>query len=54
MANPNMVEISLKEYCELTMARDMLEALEAGGVDNWDGYDFAMEALNLSPEEEED
>lgn len=38
------------EFTELVEARDKLQALEAAGVDNWDGYDFAMELLN---EEEE-
>ena len=35
-----------------------LEALEAAGVDNWDGYDYAMELyqdkLNESDEETDD
>ena len=25
----------------------LLDALEAGGVDNWDGYDFAMEDAGI-------
>lgn len=25
-----------------------LEALEAAGVDNWDGYDYALEIFNAS------
>jgi acyl-CoA reductase-like NAD-dependent aldehyde dehydrogenase len=29
-----------------------LYALENGGVDNWDGYDFAMEELRGEDEEE--
>ena len=24
---------------------DLLDALQAAGVDNWDGYDYAMEML---------
>jgi hypothetical protein len=33
-----------------------LQCLENGGVDNWDGYDFAMEQFNelFGDEEEED
>jgi hypothetical protein len=30
---------------ELERAERMLNALEVGGVDNWDGYDFAMEEI---------
>lgn len=30
-----------------------LNALEAGGVDNWDGYDFALEELRKEDEREE-
>jgi len=28
---------------ELERAEAKLQALEAGGVDNWDGYDFSLE-----------
>jgi hypothetical protein len=28
-----------------------LSALEAGGVDNWDGYDWAMESLHKENED---
>ena len=37
------VVITKTEYEELLEAKAVLEALEAGGVDSWDGYDFAME-----------
>ena len=30
----------------LERSLDKLLALEAAGVDNWDGYDFAMEQLD--------
>ncbi len=39
------VTISRDEYERLQRAERKLSALEAGGVDNWDGYDWAMEAL---------
>lgn len=39
------VTISLKEYEELLENQDKLYALEAAGVDNWSGYDIAMEYL---------
>lgn len=36
------VKISKEEYEELLDARDKLDALERAGVDNWDGWDDAM------------
>lgn len=36
------VTISRREYDELCAARDMLDALKAAGVDNWEGYAEAM------------
>lgn len=44
------VTIPRGEYESLLHDRRKLTALENAGVDNWDGYDFAMEAL----EEEDD
>lgn len=38
------VTISITEYEELQEAYDFLMALQMAGVDNWDGYD---EALNI-------
>ncbi|QFG06670.1 host RecBCD nuclease inhibitor [Proteus phage Myduc] len=46
---PEMVEITKERYEELLQAEDKLNALECAGVDNWCGYDEAMDAL----EEEE-
>ena len=40
----NTVTISKKEYDQLIERSETLAALEAAGVDNWDGYDRAMEA----------
>jgi len=40
------VTITLEDYAELQAASDKLDALEAAGVDNWEGYDFAMDILN--------
>ena len=37
---------STSQTSDETQARlDKLDALEAAGVDNWEGYDFAMETL---------
>lgn len=38
-----MVEITKEEYEELLNASTFLRALEAAGVDGWDGYDIAQE-----------
>ncbi len=39
------LRITLDKYEEL-MARDkILTALEAGGVDNWEGYEASLEEL---------
>ncbi|WP_348814321.1 YqaJ viral recombinase family protein [Halomonas sp. H10-59] len=45
---PDTVTISRKEYEALLAARDQLDALEAAGVDNWSGYDDAMEHLRAA------
>ena len=37
------IEIPLKEYEELIQSSLMLECLTGCGVDNWCGYDDAME-----------
>jgi hypothetical protein len=39
----NTVTISLQRYLKLLYSEVMLEALEACGVDNWHGIDWAME-----------
>ena len=47
------VTITKKEYIELQDAYDFLAALQAAGVDNWQGYDVARQILNEWKEEEE-
>lgn len=44
-AEPQMITIQREHYDELLAAQRKLEALEAAGVDNWDGYDYAMEIM---------
>lgn len=39
----SQVTISQEEYDELIKAQEWLFALEAAGVDNWDGYEEALE-----------
>lgn len=38
-----MVEITAAEYTDLVNDSNKLRCLENAGVDNWEGYDFAME-----------
>jgi hypothetical protein len=45
MNEASSVTISLERFNSLLEAEAKLEALEAAGVDNWDGYDYAMEIL---------
>ena len=41
-----IITISADEYEQLKTDRDKLAALEAAGVDNWEGYDDAMQFFN--------
>lgn len=34
-----------REYATLLASQEKLYALEGAGVDNWEGYDFAMEEV---------
>jgi hypothetical protein len=45
------VTISKKEYESLLEDQWFLQCLQSAGVDNWNGYDYAVE---LSQEEAED
>ena len=44
-ATEETVTITQKEYDELLEREKKLDALEAGGVDNWELYDDAMETM---------
>jgi hypothetical protein len=48
------VQIEQKELKRLLRAEAMLNALEAGGVDNWEGYDFSLEEYRNTIQREED
>jgi len=39
------ITITRAEYTQLLADQRLLRALQAAGVDNWDGYDDAIEAL---------
>jgi len=41
-----MVTIKKEEYEKLKKDSEFLSALLAAGVDNWDGYDYAVEQLS--------
>lgn len=41
-----MITITKKEYDSMLEDRNWLTALESAGVDNWEGYDFALELLH--------
>lgn len=45
MSADGTVTLTEAEYWELLTAYRELSALEAAGVDNWDGYDGAMAIL---------
>ena len=51
MSNIKLVAISEKEYLGLIKDSKILNALAAAGVDNWEGYDYAMELLNEEEQE---
>lgn len=40
------IEIEKEEYDQLIQDQKILRALEGGGVDNWEGYESAMESLD--------
>ena len=52
MKKIEIVTITKKEYEELLDYKECLECLEAAGVDNWEGYDYAMEMYNRECEGE--
>jgi hypothetical protein len=39
------IQKTKKEHESLLKDREMLRALEAAGVDNWEGYSLAVESL---------
>lgn len=43
-----MISLTMKEYNELMRKADLLDALFAAGVDNWDGYSEAMAMVSAA------
>lgn len=39
------VTITKEEYYDLRHASEILQALENAGVDNWEGYELALEEV---------
>ena len=39
------IKIARDEYENLIQSDDFLKALQASGVDNWDGYELAQEMM---------
>jgi hypothetical protein len=50
--NQETITINVSEYDELKRASKKLDALEAAGVDNWQGYSYAMEILEGEDDKE--
>ena len=46
----NIVTIDKDEYEKLLSDQRFLEALQAAGVDNWDGYSYAREIMEEGEE----
>lgn len=44
-----MIELTQEEYNQLIRDQRFLRALEAAGVDNWEGYDIAKDILEERP-----
>jgi len=45
------ITITMKEYEQLKHDQYFLECLQGAGVDNWDGYDYAIELMDEEGEE---
>ena len=48
-----MIDIDRKTYDELVKDQLMMRALEACGLDNWEGYNIALDLLEKWKEEGE-
>lgn len=46
---PATVTVPKADYDELVADSAFLACLQAAGVDNWEGYDFAREMLDDAP-----
>jgi hypothetical protein len=48
---PEGIAITKEEYATLLDAQRFLDCLRAAGVDNWEGYDYAIDAYNGEEDE---
>jgi len=48
------ITITKAKYDELLLAQRKLDALEAGGVDNWEWYDDSLKDAGFYDDEEEE
>lgn len=46
MDSEEYITIKLKDWEEVCDDSHLLKCLQAAGVDNWDGYDYAIEMYN--------
>ena len=49
-----MITIPERDYLYMLRCTKKYEALEAAGVDNWEGYEYAMEDLYDGEDEDEE
>lgn len=47
-----MITLTEKEFAELVEDRLFLNALRSAGVDNWEGYSYALELYDEQREQE--
>ena len=52
MTDEETITISKSEYEQLVSDSNFLTCLRGAGVDNWDGYDFAVEDFQSMEDEE--
>lgn len=50
----SFISIPIEEYKKLLDDSEFLGALRAAGVDNWDGYDYALELMDDDEEPEDE
>jgi len=43
--NEETITITKKEYVSLLEDQKLLQCLQGAGVDNWSGYDYAIEMM---------
>lgn len=49
MPDEPTITITVREYNKLMDSQNLLTCLQNAGVDNWEGYDFAMEDFHEGP-----